>query len=321
MSISVLIPAYNCSKTIQATLDSVLAQTRRPDQVIVMDDGSTDDTLALVESYRPRVTVLRQPNKGVAAARNALCGQAQGDLIAFLDADDVWHPRYLEVQNGLFEKHPNAAAFFTGHTSFCGYGSFTWDAASDRTSMDAELINPLDFLRRYNATGDFACMSFCCVPKKALTEMGSEYFCISAAEDAYFCNTLPLLDRPVVYFPHALVAYRVSGTSLSANQFRVYSSLIQVFQLLEGRYNQLGNTDLLAAFRLAFASKRRTYAKILMGTGDSVEARRQFWLSLRDSHATVSWAKSLALLLITWFPERLQPNWPITTRPLINARD
>jgi glycosyltransferase involved in cell wall biosynthesis len=316
MSISVLIPAYNCSKTIQATLESVLHQTVAPDQVLVMDDGSTDNTPTILETYGSRITVLRQPNKGAAAARNALVERAVGDLVAFLDSDDIWHPRYLEVQRKLFEEHPNAVAFFTGHVSFSGYGDFDWDKTSVDSQVHAELIDPLNFVKRYNATGIFASMSICCVPKEALMRMGSEHFCVNAAEDAYFCNVLPLLGRPVAHVTLPLVAYRLIGTSLSANQLKVYSALVEVFRILQDRYDRLGAADLLTAFRSAFASKRRTYAKLLMAAGRTAEARNQFRLSLRDSGAAVSRAKSLALLLLSYMPSRFQPSWPATTRPL-----
>jgi len=279
-----------------------------------MDDGSTDDTPAVLESFGSRIAVFRQPNQGAAAARNALVRGAEGDLVAFVDADDLWHPRYLEVQRRLFEEHPNAVAFFTGHVSFFGYGSFDWDGTSVDSQLYTELIDPLNFVQRYNATGVFASMSFCCVPREALLRMGSEHFCVSGAEDAYFCNALPLLGRPVAYAPLPLVAYRLISTSLSANQLKVYSALVEVFRLLLDRYDSLGRADLFAAFRLAFASKRRTYAKLLMGAGRTVEARRQFWLSLRDSSSVISRTKSLGLLLLSYSPRGFQPSWPTTTR-------
>src|ERR1035438_3408854 len=105
MKISVIIPAYNAAATIKATLEAVLSQTVSPHEVLVFDDGSTDNTADLLESYKPRVTVFRQSNQGAAHARNFLCAQARNDMLAFLDADDIWHPRYLEVQQRLIERH------------------------------------------------------------------------------------------------------------------------------------------------------------------------------------------------------------------------
>jgi hypothetical protein len=96
--ISVVIPAYNAEHTIARTLDSVLAQTRPVDEVIVIDDGSRDGTTALVSSYASAVRCISQPNAGVAAARNQGIQIARGDWIAFLDADDAWLPEKIERQ-------------------------------------------------------------------------------------------------------------------------------------------------------------------------------------------------------------------------------
>ncbi|WP_437202471.1 glycosyltransferase family 2 protein [Planctomicrobium sp. SH664] len=96
--ISVVIPAYNAEKTLARTLDSVLAQTLPPVEILVVDDGSRDQTPALVESYAPRVRLIRQANAGPSAARNHGIREAQGDWIALLDSDDAWLPGKLERQ-------------------------------------------------------------------------------------------------------------------------------------------------------------------------------------------------------------------------------
>lgn len=101
-------PAYNAAATIARSIDSVLAQTHGDLELIVIDDGSTDATVALIERYAAsdaRVRLQRQPgNAGVAAARNAGMTVARGDYIAFLDSDDRWHPRKLEWQIGQMRK-------------------------------------------------------------------------------------------------------------------------------------------------------------------------------------------------------------------------
>src|SRR6202011_4481710 len=150
MKISVLIPAYNCAATIRATLNSVLQQTSAPDEILVMNDGSTDNTASIVESYKDRVTLFSQPNGGIASARNELLARATGDLIAFLDSDDLWHPKYLEVQRTLFKKHPEAVAFWTGHVNFYDDGDYQWMSEPSDIGGNVELIAPLDFFERYN---------------------------------------------------------------------------------------------------------------------------------------------------------------------------
>ena len=196
MRITVTIAAYNAAATIRATLDSVFRQTVPPDEILVVNDGSTDDTPSILNSYQPRLTVFAQENKGLSGARNVLCKQAQGDLIAFLDSDDIWHPRYLEVQRSLFNDYPNAVAFFTGHVNFGGQEDYLWDdEPSDEASSRVELIDPVSFFKRYSrATGPFASPSYCCVPKRALMEIGEEPFdpSMRVCDDAYIFYLLAL---------------------------------------------------------------------------------------------------------------------------------
>ena len=107
--VSVVVPAYNAMDYIGATLDSVLSQTYENFEVLVVDDGSQDQTLAVIESYcrkDERVILLRQPNLGVAAARNLAIQASRGTLIAPLDADDIWYPHKLERQVQCFLDAP-----------------------------------------------------------------------------------------------------------------------------------------------------------------------------------------------------------------------
>lgn len=98
-TVSIVIPAYNAAPTLARTLDSVAGQTLKPFEVIVVDDGSTDDTRAIARSYAarlPNLTVLFKPNGGVASARNAALDVVKGEFVAPLDADDLLHPTYLD---------------------------------------------------------------------------------------------------------------------------------------------------------------------------------------------------------------------------------
>jgi glycosyltransferase involved in cell wall biosynthesis len=104
--VSVIVPAYNASATIERTLRSVMVQTYAHLEIIVVDDGSNDHTAAIVEQIRredPRILFLRQANMGVAAARNLGIAHASGAFIAPLDADDIWHPRKIEKQMCIME--------------------------------------------------------------------------------------------------------------------------------------------------------------------------------------------------------------------------
>ncbi len=103
-----IIPTFNRAWILAQAIDSVLDQTRPADEVIVVDDGSTDGTQGLLKRYEDRITILRQPNQGVSAARNTGWRRTTGALIALLDADDLWRPAKLERQTAFFEAHPEA---------------------------------------------------------------------------------------------------------------------------------------------------------------------------------------------------------------------
>lgn len=105
-TVSVVIPAYNAAWCVRTAIDSVLAQDWRDFELIVVDDGSTDDTAAVLASYGERLRVVAQPNGGLSSARNAGIHAATGELVAFLDADDAWLPAKLARQVELMRSRP-----------------------------------------------------------------------------------------------------------------------------------------------------------------------------------------------------------------------
>lgn len=105
--ISVIIPAFNRGHTLPRALDSVRAQTRAADEILIVDDGSTDNTAEVLTAF-PRVHCIRQENRGVSAARNTGIRAATGDWLAFLDSDDEWRPRKLELQVHALSSSPES---------------------------------------------------------------------------------------------------------------------------------------------------------------------------------------------------------------------
>lgn len=109
MKISVVIPTYNRAEMLRRTLNSVLAQTRPADEVIVVDDGSTDNTREVVESFGPGVKYVYQENAHLSAARNTGQKHATGDALLFLDSDDLLEPEALALLEQRLEEEPDAA--------------------------------------------------------------------------------------------------------------------------------------------------------------------------------------------------------------------
>jgi glycosyltransferase involved in cell wall biosynthesis len=106
--VSVIIPTYNRATMVTRAVESVLAQTFTDYELIVVDDGSTDETEKVLSEYRDHINFLQQPNRGVSAARNYGIRSAVGQLIAFLDSDDLWLPEKLSRQTRFFKHRPEA---------------------------------------------------------------------------------------------------------------------------------------------------------------------------------------------------------------------
>jgi len=141
-TVSVVIPLFNKEYHVRQAIESVLAQSRDPEEILVIDDGSTDGSYRVVHEYAPSVSLISQPHRGVSAARNLGIGVAKGDLIAFLDADDFWKPFFLEKVAALFERFPQACAAGSGyelltkpgqisHFRFAGIPTQSWQGIID----------------------------------------------------------------------------------------------------------------------------------------------------------------------------------------------
>lgn len=129
MKFSVVIPLYNKARYIGDTLRSVLAQTFTDYEVLVVDDGSRDDSLAAARQVQSdKIRVIPQENQGVSVARNTGIAHARGEYIAFLDADDQWHSNYLETIHRLTEAYPDSGFYVTAYEVDMGDGKVHYSA-------------------------------------------------------------------------------------------------------------------------------------------------------------------------------------------------
>lgn len=135
--VSCIIPAYNAEPYLAEAIDSIVAQSYASTEIIVVDDGSTDATGSVIAGYGHRVVALRQDNAGPAAALNAGIRIATGELVAFLDADDVWIPDKLTQQLARFEAHPAIDITY-------GHAQNFWDAemAAPTARLNDRLAEP-----------------------------------------------------------------------------------------------------------------------------------------------------------------------------------
>lgn len=120
--VSAVIPVHNCERFVAAAIESVLGQTHRPLECIVVNDGSTDGTADVLGAFGARIMCLTTPRRGVGAARNAGAAAARGEYLAFLDADDLWEPAKIERQLELFAERGELGLVYSGLSSIDEHG-------------------------------------------------------------------------------------------------------------------------------------------------------------------------------------------------------
>jgi glycosyltransferase involved in cell wall biosynthesis len=243
--VSVIIPAFNAAAHIRQTLNSVLAQTYQEIEVIVVDDGSSDATSAIIEEFvarDSRFQLVRQSNAGVGAARNAAIRSARGKYVAPLDADDFWVPEKLEKQVARMEQCGNETGMV-----------YCWSTLIDKDGKRVGFSHPYTLEGRLrhvlvlkNLIGNASAPLF----RAAALERVGLYSTRAEQEGAQGCEDWDLALRIAEIFsvrvvPECLVAYRQNGSSMSVHANSMAASF--VFAMRRARQR---NSDLpFAAFR------------------------------------------------------------------------
>ncbi len=228
--VSVVIPTYNYVRFVGEAIESALAQTWATREVIVVDDGSTDETPALLASYGSRIQVIRKPNGGLSSARNAGIRAARGECIALLDADDIFLPAKLERQALYLRQHPEAGAIGCGAEYFDGDGRprpTRLFASASGTAIDRQR-NMLLRKQWVGASGSGAL-----IPRAVLDRVGLFDEALGAAEDWDLWLRI-VAEYPVYNVPEPLVRIRLhyTGTFRNAqkmerNQWQVYRNALR----------------------------------------------------------------------------------------------
>jgi glycosyltransferase involved in cell wall biosynthesis len=194
--VSIVMPVYNAEPFLREALDSVFAQDYEPFEVVLVDDGSTDESGAIAQSYP--LHYIRQENAGPSAARNAAIAAAQGEIIAVADSDDVWLPHKLSLQVGYLIEHPEVTATF---------GRQKWttpppDAARDRVWGDLDGIPLVSMVVR----------------KQAVQEIGGYDPALRGPEDLDLLVRLRECGHQFTVLPEVVVLRRYHGDNLVAGR-------------------------------------------------------------------------------------------------------
>ncbi|MCB2173664.1 glycosyltransferase [bacterium] len=319
--VSVVIPTYNCALFLERAIRSAIGQSYQHREIIVVDDGSTDDTAAVATRFAEQIIYIRQENRGVAAARNVAVVRARGKYLAFLDADDCWHPHKLAVQVGVLDRFKGVDLVFsdftiidendtvlgrcqveTHYTVFTrnGFslrsiftkhrklaGDFNRGATRRETEIFLGMVFPALFL------GNFVNTSTVVMRRGAFFQAGGFDERRRTQED-YELWLKVAASAAVGYVDDELVDTRKRAGQLTEVETH-HRINMDVLRVLESRsanaYEQLDKRDV----RKRLAHVRCQVALAKMGIGDRIGARTILKQSIRDKTLT-----PMVLLLCLW---------------------
>lgn len=220
--ISVIIPAYNQARYLADAVESVLAQTFVDYEIIVVDDGSTDETPAVAAQFGEKIRYIRQENRGLAGARNTGIRAARGEYIGLLDSDDAWMPAYIERVMAAAERSPRSAVIY------CAAACMDQDGRDLRQTVGYKEVAE-DNLYHALLRSNFIIPSTVCLRRDAVERVGYFDESLRSCEDwDMWLRLLP--DHQFTGLADVLVRYRIHGSSLSANVAQMQASKRKVVE-------------------------------------------------------------------------------------------
>lgn len=225
---SVIVPVYNAAETLHGTVSAVLSQSDGDFEIIMIDDGSTDASLAIMldlAASDARIKVSAQANHGVAATRNTAVAMSRGQLLAFLDADDIWHPEKLARHRAFHSANPLIDASYA-RIAFVGP-----HARAGQTPQTLSSILPgAATVEHFVAENPVCTMSNLVVTATAFARTGPFRSGMSFAEDQEWLARAASLGGLIFGIDEVLVNYRLSGDGLSVNLERMYAGWRELAQ-------------------------------------------------------------------------------------------
>ena len=292
-TVSIIIPAYKVAPFIGETLDSVFAQTFTDYEVIVVNDGSPDaeDLERVLEPYIDRITYIKQENGGASAARNAGLGAARGELAAFLDADDLWLPNYLEEQIKFIREHDCGLV--------CADAAVFSDSANDeKTYMealmaDAPQTGKVTFLGLLSAAQSLI-TSGVVARRDTILEVGLFDEALRNAQDFDLWLRLARRGTRLAYQRRVLLRYRSRDNSLSGDEVNVHRRELRVLEKVEREYDltPAEYPEVVSVIERRRAILEFELGKLYLTQGEFVRARESFG---KANSSRRSWKTQVAL--------------------------
>ena len=259
LKISVIIPLYNKSATIKETLQSVLAQTYTDFEVIIINDGSIDNSLKIVNSFQDnRIKIISQENKGVSVARNHGIKIASNNLIAFIDADDIWFENHLEELYKLYVNFPNCGMYCSRYKTKINHRK---TVSSVFNGINANFRGIVANYFYSNKPSRITFTSALLIPKVILENYNSFNENILTGEDIELWTKIGIENKVALNDKVTCIYNFNTPESLSKNN----SNYIQVMDFKQFKGAEITNPDLksfLDVYRYFFAIKNKSIGNI-----------------------------------------------------------
>ncbi len=275
--VSVVIPTYNNAALLHETLDGVRRQNFKDFEIIVVDDGSTDDTAEVVKRYDPGIRYLHQSNQGPAAARNRGAAVAQGEFIAFCDHDDIWNERHLDALLGCFSVHPSAAMVFDDAQYF-GEG-MTAEVSHVGAKVVPSMVGKQVPIRRLWQCW-VASMSVVMVRKSVFEELGGLHAGILGLDDLHFYLRLAARFE-VRYVEYVGCRKRLTEKNLLPQVG--LKGLVHCLEDLQQHHPEVVQAIGPARFRTRLARKYRKLAAGYLKEEKQGLARAMYWKAYKEN--------------------------------------
>lgn len=292
--VSVIIPTYNSAKYIEEALRSVFNQTFQDFEIIVIDDGSTDNTGKILEKYNQIIRYICQANGGPSSARNTGIRQAKGKFIAFLDADDLWLPTKLEKQIALFNCNSNLGMVTTGACSFDDKGVFGYSTNKRATLMNGNIARNI-FLHSNIGTPTVL------VKKEVFDKIGLFEENIRQGEDDNMWIRIAA-NYDVELIDEALIQVRNHPTRMTFNRAELVANVQASIELLKTKYGEKVKNSIESAIPIKIAFLQFAIGYGLYESGNYRDARRAF---AKGSSSWIWYWKNPLYLLLTFIPKNL----------------
>jgi len=304
--VSVIIPAYNSADYIEEALESVFKQTFQDFEILVIDDGSTDDTGAILEKYKDRIEYCFQENGGPASARNQGIRMARGEYIAFLDADDIWLATKLEKQIALFRQRQNLGMVITGSCSFDKKGIYGFSTKKREYLMIGDIARNI-FLR--SGVGTPTVM----VRKKVFDKVGLFEENIRYGEDDNLWIRIAS-HYDVELIDEALIRVRNHPGRMTANQTALLEDVQDNIQFLKTKYGDIVRKKIEKAAPIKIARVQFSIGYGQYEIGNYREARKAF---ARGTFHRIWFWKNPIYFLLTFMPSCLMAMLRSIKRKLV----